>query len=505
MTTPRVPFPVDALPEPVADLVAEGAEAIGCDASYLALPKLVAVASAIGNSRTIFLSDTWQEPAVIWAASVGDSGTLKSPAHERALAPLRRRQADAFAVHDAAMQVHEGLLQVFEANRKAWQAKGRKAGEPPPETPQRPVCVRYLVSDTTIEALAQRLSENPRGLLIEADELAGWLRSFDKYRAGKGGDCAAWLSMHRAGAVTVDRKTGERPQLYIPRAAVSVCGGIQPGILRACIGREHAEDGLLARLLLSYPPRRQKQWRDATIHPATLVAIDSLFGRLLELNANTDKHGAWQPVALPLTPEAKRLWIVFYNEHAAELADLSGDLAACWSKLEGYAARLALICQLIHGPESEAIDEDAMQSGIALARWFGAEARRVYGLLAEDDDDRDRRQLVEWIEGHGGNVTAHELAHGPRAYRGNPTAAEAALAALVKAGYGKWETRPAGAGGGRPTRAFVLGTCGGTGTTTPESPESNGSSSTSASRNGHDPEAINRLLAGESDDDGMEF
>ncbi|MCE9544930.1 MAG: DUF3987 domain-containing protein, partial [Planctomycetia bacterium] len=205
----------------------------------------------------------------------------------------------------------------------------------------------------------------------------------------------------------------------------------------------------------SYPPRRQKQWRDATIHPATLAAIDSLFGRLLELTANTDEHGAWQPVALPLTPEAKRLWIAFYNEHGAELADLSGDLAACWSKLEGYAARLALICQLIHRPESEAIDEAAMQSGISLARWFGAEASRVYGLLAEDDDDRVRREVVKWIEAHGGNVTAHELAHGPRAYRRNP--------------------------------------------------ETNESSSTSASRNGHDTAAINRLLAGESDDDAVEF
>jgi hypothetical protein len=29
------------------------------------------------------------------------------------------------------------------------------------------------------------------------------------------------------------------------------------------------------------------------------------------------------------------------------MAEMQGDLAACWSKLEGYAARLALLCQLI--------------------------------------------------------------------------------------------------------------------------------------------------------------
>jgi hypothetical protein len=49
------PFPTDALPSPVRGFVEAGAEAIGCDAAYLALPMLTALASAIGASRRLVL------------------------------------------------------------------------------------------------------------------------------------------------------------------------------------------------------------------------------------------------------------------------------------------------------------------------------------------------------------------------------------------------------------------------------------------------------------------
>ena len=91
---------------------------------------------------------------------------------------------------------------------------------------------------------------------------------------------------------------------------------------------------------------------------------------------------------MPLSDEAKRLWIEYFNRHRAELADLDDDLAAAWSKLEAYAARFALIFQLCswaagepHASD-EQVDEAAMVSGIALSDWFGGEAKRVYGLFS---------------------------------------------------------------------------------------------------------------------------
>ena len=110
---------------------------------------------------------------------------------------------------------------------------------------------RFYCSDTTVEALAERLQDAPRGLLVARDELSGWLGSFGQYKQGKGRDEANWLSMFDAGPLLVDRKTGDKTTIYVPRAAVCIAGGIQPGILRRMFTAEHYESGLAARFLMA--------------------------------------------------------------------------------------------------------------------------------------------------------------------------------------------------------------------------------------------------------------
>jgi len=61
---------------------------------------------------------------------------------------------------------------------------------------------------------------------------------------------------------------------------------------------------------------------------------------------------------------------------------------------------------------------------------------------------------VDWINRRGGAVTARQLSHGLRRFRGDSDGAEAMLVALVEAGYGEWEPVPPSAQGGKPTRVF---------------------------------------------------
>ena len=89
------PFPVKVLPKAMADLVSEGAAALGCDPSQIALPMLAACSAAIGNSRRIMLKTSWSEPAVLWTVTVLPSGSLKSPAMDLAIEPIRKEQARA--------------------------------------------------------------------------------------------------------------------------------------------------------------------------------------------------------------------------------------------------------------------------------------------------------------------------------------------------------------------------------------------------------------------------
>ncbi|MEX1090137.1 MAG: DUF3987 domain-containing protein [Phycisphaeraceae bacterium] len=454
-----VPFPVEALPEPVRGFVVNATKSIGCDSSFVALPILIVCAAAIGNTRRLRIKPGWDEPPILWGGPVGDSGTMKTPAFRLAMKPLREVQAEAFKAHEEKALAYQTEKAHYEVALTAW--KRKPEGDPPAE-PVEPTPARCIVSDTTVEALAPILEANPRGVLLGRDELSGWLGSFDRYAGGKGGaDAAHWLSMFNGESLTVDRKTGPRKTIHVDSAAVWVCGGIQPEILRRALGREHRENGMAARLLLAMPPRKVKRWTEGGIDPAIEARIALLVERLRELRPEQfgDKS---EPVAVAMTPQAKTAWIAYYNAHAREQAELSGDLSAAWSKLEAYAGRLALVVHFVRWAAGDTtladpdhVDEMSIAAGVALSRWFGGEARRIYSMLGESDEERDGRRLVELVERKGGTITPRELQRASRAYA-TAEAAELALADLVGAGAGRWEPQGPGPKGGRAVRVFTL-------------------------------------------------
>ncbi|MEX2169985.1 MAG: YfjI family protein [Pirellulales bacterium] len=449
------PFPIDALPQVVANYVRAASTAIGCDPGFIALPLLACLARAVGNKRAIRLKQTWMELPIIWCAIIGKSGTHKTPALNMAMRFLASRQAEAIADYEVANADYEQAKALYDRAYSAWKQTKKKSEEPPPSSPKEPVCQRFFTTDITIEALAERLAAQFDGLLVTRDELAGWLGGIAEYKGGKGSDLGHWLAMWSGAPLIVDRKTGAKKFLHVPRAAVSIVGGIQPGVLQRAIGREHLQDGLCARLLMAMPEPRPVIWSEAVVDPAIEEALGETFDRFLALDPAVDEEGNPAPYALSLTPEAKEVWKDYFNRHRAELVDLDDDLAAAWSKLEAYTARFALIFQLAES-DSE-VDEISMQSAIQLSDWFGHEAKRVYGLFHEDDDDRETRELITWIQRHGRSVTARDLTRGPRQFRSDPEAAEAALAALVAEGCGHWEGVPSAPQGGKPTRRFILG------------------------------------------------
>ena len=310
------PFPTHVLPQPLRDFVTEGAAALGCDPSMIALPVLASCASAIGTTRRARLKRSWSEPSVIWAAVVARSGTLKSPALELAIRPLHRIQAERFREHEGARAEYERSCELYEAERTDWKRKRKDRGDPP-EKPETPICTRYIVSDTTVEALTPILHNNPRGVLLARDELSGWILGFNQYKASaRGSDLANWLECHRAGTVVVDRKTSGT--IYVPRSAVSIVGTIQPVVLQRSLTAEYFDSGLPARLLLASPPLHVKRWSNNDLSPASFARYEDVILKLLALEHGTDERGEQSPIDLALTTEALARWIEFYNDFAAE-------------------------------------------------------------------------------------------------------------------------------------------------------------------------------------------
>lgn len=433
-----VPFPLDTLPGAIRDYIASAARAQVADNAFVAVPMLAALGGAIGNGAVVQAKSTWAEPPVIWAAVVAMSGTGKSPAIDIAMRHLKAAQEQMYADHtllagELDKQKAEGVENVRDA----------------------PPCRRLIVSDTTIEALAQRLAENPEGLILCRDELSAWVSSFGAYKSGRGGDAAAWIEVWAGRPLTVDRKGG-RP-IHISRAGVSIVGGVQPGVLERVLGRELFESGLVARMLLVNPPDAPRVWTDAQLDPLADAAAKRVFSRLLRLRSSR----GGEPLPIHLGREAEASFRSFYNEHNAAMVNLSEDERACWAKLTTYTLRFSLIIELAAWAETEeeqpptCISAEAMASAIRLAGWFGNEARRVYSQFGESEADRSDRLLIEWIRRRGGSATARDLSRGPAEYRREPDRAQKALERLARQGWGVWgvfqDPR-----GGRPTDRLTL-------------------------------------------------
>ncbi len=462
---PYIPFPVEILPSIVRQYINECALAIGCDPSFIALPLLVGFASAIGDSRCIRLKRIWCEPAILWGAIVAESGASKSPAINQALLAVKKKQAKAMAEHKRKMKTYNSETSKF--NPKTGELKNQYKQDESLvklEMPQKPICKRYTTDDVTVEALVGLLNENPRGLLMIRDELSGWM-DFDRYSGGSGGvsgNAAKWLEMYGGRNMIVDRKGSGNQS--VERAHVSVIGGIQPGVLRRGLGQANKENGLAARILLVMPPDRLKVWGEIDLDQELEHSIASVFECLYGLVPLKGDHENRIAQEVGLTAEAKAAFVKYHDEHNLEMSGLSSDLKAVWSKLEGGAARLALVIHMVRGAIAEMAgdesfdhhnaDEESMLIGVQLARWFSNEARRVYAVLGENDGQQRVRKLIEAIERKGSRVSVREWQRS-RSLKASLDA-ELQLDELVELGLGRWEDPAKDSKGGRPTKIFVL-------------------------------------------------
>ena len=378
----RVPkFPTDALPADVARLVKEAAKAIGCPPDAIGLAALVALGSAIGNARSIQAKKDWVESAAIYAAVIADSGEKKTAAISAATDVVLDLDVGLIRKHEKKLDEFAREERKYEVEKKDAAKEGRAAAPPP----RPPAAERVHVNDTTIEALIPILKGSPRGVLLDRDELVGWVKSMDQYKAGgKGSERQFWLSTWSNRPISVDRKAQTRT-LSVERPFVSVIGSIQPSVLKEF--SEGREDGMLERFLFAYPEPINSPWTHDEVSDEASASYRGLFDKLRSLSMGLDDHGAPVKVALTFDAAAKDLFIEAYNKHRAEmgLPGFPQNLRSPWAKLEAYFVRIILILAVCRFSRTSGVPErveidDVLRAG-ALLDYFKGQARRVFGEL----------------------------------------------------------------------------------------------------------------------------
>ncbi len=384
-------FPVEALPKACAKYVDEAAQSLRCAPELVGVPVLGALSGTIGYSCTLRIKAGWETSAAMYAVVIDDPGSKKSPAQRLALKPVEQLQAKLRKVHKQARALYEQTMRQHAVDKKL----AAKNDEPAPEPPDAPTMKRVLVDDITIEALAVRLEQNPRGVLSAHDELTGFIRGLDQYKSGgKGNARQAYLKLWANASIIVDRKGSDDP-VVVPNPYVTLLGAIQPSLLSELPGGR--SDGFLDRFLTAYPAPRPSGYSESTVKPKTDIAYHQIIYRLWDKKPNSDKNGDLVPRRVIMETAAKELFIKEANALAAEAyaAGFPAILRGPWAKMDTHLARLALIIAVTRSAEEEAdgnaaweiVTEADMRNALALLDYFKASARKVYGQLYEASSD----------------------------------------------------------------------------------------------------------------------
>jgi hypothetical protein len=374
------PFPVEeCFPPKVALYIRELAKALQCDPVLVVIPMMAATAAAIGGRRSVRINSTWEEPCALWTILSVASGANKSAVVERVHAPM--------AAADREMQENYALemSEYFEALDE-WKKKGDEEDRGP--CPRHPTRHRLVVKDTTIEKLAILLASNPRGLLVSKDELTGWFTSMTRYSGVDTSD--KWLSFHDGKSEIIDRQKYD-VAIMLERPLVSVCGGIQPGILAKYLNANAWASGLAQRFLVASPPVRLRRYfespevipGEAEYRNAIRWLVESLNGDN-SLGALVECAGGYG-AKVRMSPEAHALWVKDHDERCARAHVALGGTASTLFKLVSTSARWALCHHMLmagleKGQGMDPISVESVKAGISLAHWFEAEALRLLGV-----------------------------------------------------------------------------------------------------------------------------
>ena len=441
-----VRFPTEVFPAPIREYI-ESAGLLNYPEDFVGVGALVALAATIGDTHRIQVKAGWQEPAIIFAAIVGNAGVRKTAALTYSLMPLRKRQKDLALDYERELEGHRQELR---------RLKSQRSDEEPPPTPR---AQQVITENFTTEALIALLHANPRGLLCCRDELASWTRDMNRYTPGS--DEQQWLSLWSAQPITYNRKSQGGERLFVPSPVVSVVGGIQPGVLAELFGSGKNINGFSDRILFAWPEPITRRFVDEDVLPFVKERYERMFEKLFALASDTDLEGQPQPHIVKLSVEARQRFIEWdeaYINVVLNDTSVPTRTQSVVSKLEAYALRFALILHVtrrVYGEEPETtVSVVTMEAALRLVDYFAAQALKVLALMHQPPANAAERATT-WIRERGGQATKRDLY---RSRVGGITTEEAASAFFREAeaqGLGTVST-DASNHGGPPTERLTL-------------------------------------------------
>jgi putative DNA primase/helicase len=406
------------IPAPLRDWCLDVANRVWCPMEYVAAPLIVALSGVIGRRVAIRPKrhDDWQVIPNLWGAIVGPPGSLKTPAIEEVLRPLKQLEVELMEKHRRDAQEQQGRAMVAAARKAAARkeldqaardkapeaallALARKAQAQAEAEAQDEQVRRYFVNDVTVEKLGELLAQpvNANGLIIFRDELIGLFKTLD--RPGHEADRSFFLeAWNGSGSFTFDRIG--RGTVHIPHACLSIFGGIQPGPLASYLRRSSSGescDGFTQRFQVMMYPDPMEEFVNIDRPPdqeardratALIRALDALDPQARGFLREGDRGIPF----LRFDDEAQAFfdgWRVGLEERI-RTAPLSAEMATHLSKYRSLMPSLALIFHLVEvgqGTTTGPVTHGAASLAAAWCDLLEQHAHRIYEATGQGDPE----------------------------------------------------------------------------------------------------------------------
>jgi replicative DNA helicase len=386
------PFPVDALPEWVGDMVSGVAVETQTPPDIPGTIALTTLSAAAAGRIAVCVRDGWDEPANLYGAAVAEPGTRKSAVYRALTAPLYaaervlnelvaqeryEKEAERVRLEQAEKVARDNLLK--DSSPEALKAAAEAAREL--EEFGIPQPLQLVTGDVSPEECISILDEQGGRLAIMSAE--GRVFDIITGRYSNGEPCLSpFLEGHAGDPLRVNRR-GRYEYIERPALTIGVC--IQPTVLQWIASKPRLRgQGLLARFLYSVPP--DLVGYRASEPPAIDAGVRGTYEGTLK--AMVLSLSEWdEPMVLMLTDSARKV-VVEYLEMIEPRLRPDGDLYGVrdWAaKLAGAVVRLAALMHIaghLRDGYRQPVTEVTMRQAVKLGDYYTAHALAAFGAMS---------------------------------------------------------------------------------------------------------------------------
>jgi len=392
----------EIFPESLATPIEEIARRMNLKPECYALALISGISRFLKNGSSTMLVDEWNywcRTHGYFGAMIAESSQMKTPVLNAMitdpLAAMRKANQEKFKAQEKA----------YKEELEQWKNSKDEDKGPPPDAPIEKL---PYITKATWEGVAAMVGRAPtQGILWLCDELAGFFKSANQYRSGRGSDQEDLLECWSGNGAVVARAAGTT--VNVGAVSLSIYGNIQPKVLAPFLGDGSDDNGTFARFDFVQQPR----------------ALTQITLGLSRIDVNPMLQALYERVdAIPLMQfeldkEAKELFVNYYNHcQRIRFDHPKQGMRAMLGKAAEKVGRVATILHCIHGAHfGDEVSRQIPAKQIAAAiKWVEYTTQQALSINIEvcspDALESNLAKIISLAERSGGKVTARDVIRG---------------------------------------------------------------------------------------------